>query len=72
MAISKLFLATAVTVSLTASAMAAFAPATSNNAEAVMVSHVPQRMAVVQKLPENPLKREVMEDHCHGFQCQEI
>ena len=62
MAVPKLFLAATVTVTLTASAMAAFAPQTGNNAEAVMVSQVPQRMAVVHKMPENPLSREVVEE----------
>jgi hypothetical protein len=72
MAHSKIFLAATLTVGLTAASMAALAPHNTSSPAAVLTSDVSQRMAVVHKLPENPFKREVVEDRCGSYKCQEI
>ncbi len=72
MAVSKIFLAATLTVGLTAGAMAALAPSNTTSPTALLTSDVSQRMAVVHKTPVNPFDREVMEDRCGTFKCQEI
>ena len=72
MAVTKIFLAATLTVGLTAGAMVALAPNNTTSPAAVLTSDVSQRMAVVHKAPANPFDREVMEDRCGTFKCQEI